>query len=120
MAIGLLTGNVRDGARRKLAHYDLWHWFPFGGFGDVHTDRCDIAAAALTAAKQHLNGSAHTPGEVIVIGDTQHDVTCGRSIGARCVAVATGHTTLHELGSVRPDVLLKTLEDFEPVLGLLD
>jgi phosphoglycolate phosphatase-like HAD superfamily hydrolase len=120
VAIGLLTGNIRDGARCKLTHYDLWHWFQFGGFGDIHTDRCDIAAEALTAAKEHLNGSAGDHGEIIVIGDTQHDVTCGRSIGARCVAVATGHTTTDELGAARPDVLLETLADFEPVLGLLN
>src|SRR3954451_24099988 len=40
IALGLLTGNVREGARRKLTYYDLWHWFPFGGFGDDHVDRC--------------------------------------------------------------------------------
>ena len=82
VAIGLLTGNVREGARRKLSHYKLWHWFPFGGFGDDHMERSDIAAAALAAAKLHLNGGSSAHGEVVVIGDTHHDVNCGRSIGA--------------------------------------
>ena len=58
VAVGLLTGNLREGARRKLGHYDLWHWFPFGGFGDEHLERCDIAAAALVAAHAHLNGNS--------------------------------------------------------------
>jgi phosphoglycolate phosphatase-like HAD superfamily hydrolase len=129
VALGLLTGNVREGARRKLSYYGLWHHFPFGGFGDEHLERCDIAAAALAAARLHLdarsvtsgsNGHAGELGELIVIGDTLHDVTCGRSIGARCVAVPTGHTSADTLRTGNPDVLVETLEDVEPVLALLE
>jgi phosphoglycolate phosphatase-like HAD superfamily hydrolase len=119
VALGLLTGNVREGARRKLEHYDLWHWFAFGGFGDEHEERNDIAAAALTAAKLHVNGAASAHGEVIVIGDTTNDIVCGRSIGARCVAVATGHSSIEELSGSRPDVLVSTLEDAQPIFALL-
>jgi phosphoglycolate phosphatase-like HAD superfamily hydrolase len=121
VAIGLLTGNVREAARRKLMHYQLWDWFPFGGFGDEHTDRCDIAVAALVAARAHLNGSgvAHR-GEIVVIGDTLNDITCGRSIGARCVAVPTGQTSADTLRGGQPDVLVDTLEDAPAVLALFD
>jgi phosphoglycolate phosphatase-like HAD superfamily hydrolase len=128
IALGLLTGNVREGARRKLTHYNLWHWFPFGGFGDDHHERCDIAAAALVAAKQHLrtrpNGSQGTglqqQGRVVVIGDTLNDISCGRSIDARCVAVSTGHSSADELKLARPDLLVETLEDFRPIEALFD
>jgi phosphoglycolate phosphatase len=120
VAIGLLTGNVREGARRKLSHYQLWHWFQFGGFGDDHLERCDIAAAALSAAKLHLNGSNSSHGEVVVIGDTHHDVSCGRSIGAHCVAVATGQTSMDELQDAKPDVLLETLQPLDSILALFD
>lgn len=128
VALGLLTGNVLQGAKRKLVHYDLWHWFAFGGYGDEHTHRNDIAATALAAGREHVysrgsaqpNGRQLRHGEVIVIGDTPHDVTCGRSIGARCVAVPTGHTTADELRQTNPDVLVETLEDIEPILALLD
>ncbi len=128
VALGLLTGNVLEGAKRKLLHYNMWHWFAFGGYGDDHVHRNDIAAAALAAAQahvtqlrngNHLNGQ-HFDGEIIVIGDTPHDVTCGRSIGARCVAVPTGHTTADELRQTNPDVLVNTLEDIAPILALLD
>jgi phosphoglycolate phosphatase-like HAD superfamily hydrolase len=119
VAVGLLTGNVREGARRKLTHYELWHWFAFGGFGDDHVERNDIAADALADAKMHVNGSSLTHGEVIVIGDTLNDIVCGRSIGAQCVAVATGHSSIHELSGGKPDVLVKTLEDSQPILALL-
>ena len=121
VALGLLTGNVREGARRKLSYYGIWNWFPFGGFGDDHFERCDIAASALAAAKHHLNGNAHSAqGQVIVIGDTPNDISCGRSIGARCVGVPTGHTKVDELRQSRPDLLVETLEDIEPIVALLD
>jgi len=119
VALGLLTGNVREGARRKLVHYDLWHWFAFGGFGDDHLERNDIATAALAAAKLHVNGKSPVHGEVIVIGDTLTDIACGRTIGARCVAVATGHASIQELSGGRPDVLVETLEDAASILDLL-
>jgi phosphoglycolate phosphatase-like HAD superfamily hydrolase len=129
VALGLLTGNVREGARYKLSYYGLWEHFPFGGFGDECLERCDIAAAALAAARAHLacltNGSARgaasrTHGQVVVIGDTLHDITCGRSIGARCVAVPTGHTSADVLRSGGPDALVATLEDVGPILALFE
>jgi phosphoglycolate phosphatase len=116
-ALGLLTGNVHQAAEHKLRHYELWDWFRFGGYGDEHTDRCDIAAAALTAGQKHLNGTTHR--ELVVIGDTPNDVRCGRSIGARCVAVPTGNTSIDVLRAAEPDVLVETLEDIEPILKLL-
>lgn len=127
VALGLLTGNVREGARRKLGHYGLWDWFPFGGFGDEHVERCDIAAAALAAAELHLNGqsvattknSATANRQIIVIGDTPHDISCGRSIKARCVAVCTGNTPAQALRDAEPDVFVETLEDIEPILAIL-
>jgi phosphoglycolate phosphatase-like HAD superfamily hydrolase len=118
VALGLLTGNVRQAAERKLTHYGLWDRFAFGGYGDVHTDRSDIARSALVAGREHLNGTAH--GELIVIGDTLNDITCGRAIGARTVAVPTGVTPLDVLRTGEPDVLVETLEDAEAILRLLD
>jgi phosphoglycolate phosphatase-like HAD superfamily hydrolase len=128
VAIGLLTGNMREGARRKLSHYGLWQWFPFGGFGDEHMERCGIAAAALAAAELHLNGhpaavkdgSTFANRKVIVIGDTPHDIQCGRSIGARCVAVPTGITAADGLLAAQPDVFVESLETAGPILALFD
>ena len=118
-AVGLLTGNVCDGARIKLGHFDLFRYFPFGGFGDDHHDRDRVASDALRAAHAHLNGGGHTA-TVWVIGDTPFDVTCGRSIGARTLAVTTGSHPRAELESYSPDVLLDDLSDTAKVLQLLD
>ena len=117
-ALGLITGNVRQAAEHKLRHYELWQWFPFGGFGDEHTDRNDIAAAALAAGRIHLNGTSHR--ELVVIGDTPNDIRCARSIGARSVAVPTGNTSIDALRAAGPDVLVETLEDLAPILALFD
>jgi phosphoglycolate phosphatase-like HAD superfamily hydrolase len=120
VALGLLTGNLREGARRKLGYYGLWHWFPFGGFGDEYDDRCHIAAAALAAARSHVDGKSPSgiSGRLVVIGDTIHDIECGRSIGARCVAVATGHTSPDVLRKGQPDLLVENLTNSQPVLDL--
>jgi phosphoglycolate phosphatase len=121
VAIGLLTGNIHEAARRKLSFYGLWHHFPFGGFGDEHEDRNDIAAAALAAAQKHIGANGRSSRHsLVVIGDTLNDVRCGRSIGARCVAVATGHSTSDVLRTSSPDVVVETLEDASPILALLE
>ena len=110
VAIGLLTGNVRAGARVKLGHFDLFEHFQFGGFGDLHFDRDDVAREALSDAKSHL-GSKLSPERIWVIGDTPLDVRCARAIGAKVAAVATGIHTHEQLRECAPDLALHDLSD---------
>ena len=119
IALGLLTGNVRAGARVKLGHYGLYEHFAFGGFGDHHFDRDDVAREALAAAKLHL-GEQMTPERIWVIGDTPLDVRCARAIGAKVVAVATGLHTVEQLKEAAPDLALSDLANPAPFLELLD
>jgi phosphoglycolate phosphatase-like HAD superfamily hydrolase len=118
VAVGLLTGNIREGARLKLGHYRLDHHFAFGGFGDEYLDRDDVAREALAAGRQHL-GTARLPGQVWVVGDTPLDIRCARAIGARVAAVATGWHPVEELAAVNPDLLLPDLADSQPFLRAL-
>lgn len=117
VSIGLLTGNIAVGARAKLSHYKLFERFHFGGYGDDWTDRCDIAVAALGAAKQHANGHGARNGKVVVIGDTPADVKCARAIDAYAVAVATGGATFDQLAACEPDLLLADLTDCEQLMA---
>jgi phosphoglycolate phosphatase-like HAD superfamily hydrolase len=117
VAVGLLTGNVRDGARLKLGHYGLYQHFAFGGFGDHHFQRDEVAHEALAEVRRHCNGSV-CPEQIWVIGDTPLDVQCARAIGARAVAVATGWHSLELLASSKPDLLLPDLSDPAPLLNL--
>jgi phosphoglycolate phosphatase-like HAD superfamily hydrolase len=119
VAVGLLTGNVREGARLKLEHYNLFHHFAFGGFGDHHLERDDVAREARAVARWLCNGTTELE-QIWVIGDTPLDISCARVIEARVLAVATGWHSVAELAEARPDLLVTDLSDAAPFLALLD
>jgi phosphoglycolate phosphatase-like HAD superfamily hydrolase len=115
-AVGLLTGNIRAGARIKLGHFGLFDHFAFGGYGDRHHDRDDVAREALAEVRRVVCGDID-PCRVWVIGDTPFDVRCARAIGARAVAVTTGWHDKEELAACGPDLLLDDLSDPAALLG---
>ncbi len=115
--LGLLTGNFQRGAELKLKHFNLLHHFRFGGYGDEHHDRDDVARAAVANGRVHLN-AAHFE-DVWVLGDTPADVKCGRAIGAKVVAVSTGHYSREQLQPTEPDYLFTDFSDVETVVRTL-
>lgn len=85
VVMGVATGNVRAGAEAKLAAAGLAHWFGFGGYGcDSHV-RAELVARAIERGRERAEVS-----EVVVVGDTVHDIAAARACGARVCAVATG------------------------------
>lgn len=110
--LGLLTGNIRLGAEIKLRHVHLWDDFETGAFADDHEERDQIAAIARQRGARIL-GRELTGPEVLVIGDTPLDIRCGRAIGAKVLAVATGGATLEELQQHAPDWAAKSLSEVE-------
>lgn len=119
VTLGLLTGNFREAARIKLEHHAIHHHFLFGGYGDTHRDRDDVARVARGEACRHL-GRDILPHAVCVIGDTPADVKCARAIGARAIAVATGMFTADELSHTQPDELYHDFSDPDEFLSKLD
>jgi phosphoglycolate phosphatase-like HAD superfamily hydrolase len=119
ITIGLLTGNLFAGARVKLGHFGLHERFPFGGFGDHHWERDDVAFDALGAVHRHFE-SPIAPERIWVIGDTPLDIRCARAIGARAVAVATGWDDAAVLEAAGPDLLLPDFTDPAPFLRELE
>lgn len=109
--LGLLTGNIRLGAELKLRRYSLWQHFAVGAFADDHEDRNCIAGIAFERGSKML-GEKLRGEEVVVIGDTGHDIECGKSIGAKTLAVATGGGKLHELRSHEPTWTTENLTQF--------
>jgi phosphoglycolate phosphatase-like HAD superfamily hydrolase len=117
----LLTGNTRLGAAAKLKHYGLAEFFSLGAFADGTRDRLRIAEAALAVAEESI-GRPIPPERRFVIGDTPHDVACGKAIDAKTIVVATGGYSLEELRSCGPWQAWPSLPeppDFERALGLL-
>ncbi len=107
--LALLTGNVREGARKKLSHFGIWDYFAAGGgFGDNHYERDDVAHSALKEIAGHRKPHLHGE-EIWVIGDTPLDVKCARAIGANVVAVATGWHDYDELAACAPDAVFEDM-----------
>jgi phosphoglycolate phosphatase len=111
----LLTGNTRAGASAKLAHYGLARYFTDGAFADGCADRLTIAYNALKLSADHRNASQR-----VVIGDTPHDIRCGRHIGALTIAVATGEYDENELRQHEPSLVLPRLPCAVEFFDLLD
>ena len=107
---GLLTGNIRRGAEIKLAHFGIWNDFEFGAFADDHESRNEIARVAQRRGSERM-GRPLSGDEILVIGDTPLDIECGRAIGARVLAVATGHFTVDQLKAHKPDWAVKSLAE---------
>jgi len=117
--LALLTGNFRISAEIKLAHYDLWRYFPWGAFADDAIERPDLLPVALS--RYHaVTARSIAPSNVIIVGDTPHDVTCARSGGAKVVAVATGNFDRAALAQCEPDVVFDDLRDMSAFLALIE
>jgi len=118
VVLGLVTGNIEAGARIKLGPTGLWPRFRIGAYGSDHMDRRRLPS--LAARRAHaLLGREFPPADVVVIGDTPHDVDCARACGAVAVAVATGQYPREALLADRPDHFFEDLSDTDRVLRAL-
>jgi len=115
---GLLTGNHAEGAKLKLSHLGIWHYFEFGAYADDSHIRDELGPFALARAKQKL-GIDFPPERVYIIGDTPHDVACGKAIGAKTIAVATGSFTVAELVACNPTHTFADLSDTAALLKVI-
>ncbi len=95
-AVGLGTGNVREGARIKLERVGIHDRFSFGGFGCDHENRVELIRHGARSGAARL-GVPLEDCRVVVIGDTPKDVDAAKGIGASCIGVGTGHFTPAQL-----------------------
>lgn len=118
-AIGLVTGNIADGAHHKLRTCGIADRFGFGSFGSDSENRDDLPAIAIDRARA-TTGLDFAPQHTWIIGDTPRDIGCARACGVRVLAVATGSFTVEELEEAGADHALESLADTARILGLLD
>ena len=117
--IGLLTGNLREGARRKLESVGLWERFRFGAFGDDHIDRNRLVPVALARIEEQYRLSLR-PERVLVLGDTERDVACARAGGAKVLGVRNGWDDGEALKRAEPDLYFESLTETDAVLGAIE
>ena len=112
--VGLLTGNVAEGARIKLAPTGLYSLFQVAAYGSDSALRADLPAVAVARAEK-LTGRRFAGKEIVVIGDTPADIECGAGLGVKTIAVATGRHSLDELAAHEPDYLFADMSDWRAV-----
>jgi len=118
--VGLLTGNLEPGAQHKLTAAGIgFDRFAVGAFGSDHEVRAELPAVAQRRAFERL-GLRIDGRAMVIVGDTPSDIQCGRPIGARAIAVASGQYSVESLAQHDPDAVFGDLTDTEAVLAAID
>ncbi|RMH28180.1 MAG: HAD family hydrolase [Planctomycetota bacterium] len=123
VTLGLLTGNFEETGRLKLgaAGFDIER-FPVRVWGDDSPhfppvrDHLPPIGIERHAA---LKGVRLSPDQVVIIGDTIHDVSCALAHGCRVLAVATGHNSAAELAAAGAHRVVKDLSRTGDILAWL-
>jgi len=109
IAYGILSGNVESIGLWKLDKAGYGHMFDFGMYGEEADDRIELAKKTVVRANAFFH-TTFVPKDISVIGDTVHDVRCGKAIGAHTIAVMTGrHRDPVVLNAENPDFLVDSL-----------
>ena len=110
IALGLGTGNIKQGAYAKLARGALDAPFGFGGFGCDAEDRTELLRVGAGRGAEAL-GVPLSDCRVVVIGDTPKDVAAAHGIGADCIGVGTGGFEPRALLALGAGAAFATLEE---------
>jgi len=116
--LGLVTGNIMQGARIKLQSAGLYHYFPLGAFGSDHENRNMLPPIAISRAEDYFN-KHFKESDTWIIGDSIYDIRCARANNLKNIAVLTGFTPESALKDENPDFLLNNLNDTEKVLSII-
>ena len=120
VTLGLLTGNYPETGRMKIEASGLeMNRFPIAAWGDDGAERRDLPPVAMERFEAGY-GRSVAPEQVVVIGDTIHDVTCAKAHGCRALAVDTGpRYDLAEMEAAGADLALADLSDTDRVMDWL-
>jgi phosphoglycolate phosphatase len=119
IVLGLLTGNIAEGADAKLRAVKIDpSRFKVAAYGSDHELRPELPAIAHRRANETL-GLSLLGNAVVVIGDTPADVQCGRALGARAIGVATGRFSTAQLNEHDPAAVFEDLSDTDSVLATI-
>jgi phosphoglycolate phosphatase-like HAD superfamily hydrolase len=117
--LGLLTGNLAEGARAKLEAVGIEpSRFRVGAFGSDHEHRPSLPEVARRRLRD-ASGVDVAGRDVVIIGDTPADVTCGSAVGARAIGVATGRYPVDELRRHGAAAVFPDLSDTAAVVAAI-
>ena len=116
--LGLVTGNIRQGADIKLTAANLINYFPIGGFGDDAKNRSELPPIAISRAEK-LFEQTFEKNHTWIIGDSIHDVACAKDNQLCSIAVSTGWTAYDVLAETDPDHLFEDFSDVERIVNIL-
>ena len=117
--LGLLTGNIEAGASLKVRAVNIaFERFVVGAYGSDAPSRPELPAIAQARASSILG--RELPGaQIVIIGDTPHDLTCGRGIGAKAIGVETGRYRAADLHPYNPLAVFADLTDTTAVVSAI-
>jgi phosphoglycolate phosphatase len=118
LGLGLLTGNIEEGARIKLEPFSLNEYFPAGAFGSDDEDRNNLLPIAVKRFEELFQQKIEAD-NCIIVGDTPRDVECAHIYGAMCIGVATGPYSYEDLIEAGADYVVHDLSDQKTLLHFL-
>lgn len=121
--LGVLTGNFEETGSMKLRACGIDPgWFDVRVWGDdspTHPpSRDQLPGVAIDRFREAFGRPIHGS-QVTVIGDTPHDVSCGKAHACRVLAVATGSYSVDQLREAGADRVEHSLEDTPGLLRWL-
>ncbi len=116
--LGLLTGNIEEGAKIKLAVHDLLKYFKLGSFGHEARYRKELPQIALDKAyklfKKKFSGK-----DIVIIGDTVNDILCGRHLGVKTIIVYSSFSSKEEILAHKPDYFCYDFSDVDKIISVI-
>jgi phosphoglycolate phosphatase len=106
--IGLATGNFSEAAWMKLEHYGIRQYFANGAFGEESLDRSEMVGLGI---ERFADGVS--PEDILIIGDTPHDVSSALANGLVAVGLATGSYTVDQLLESGADLVFQDFTDWQ-------
>jgi len=112
--IALATGNFSEAAWMKVERYGITEYFAGGIFGEASLDRSEMVRSGLEAMAAGI-----APEDVLVIGDTPHDVSSALDNGLTAVGVATGSYSVDQLRDSGAQMVFEDFSDWQSAASML-
>jgi phosphoglycolate phosphatase len=116
----VVTGTIKPNAAEKLRAFDLARYLDLsiGGFGsDVYPKGTQIMRSLAMASDKY--GVQLSPAASVYLADSVRDVAAAQVGGVRCIAVATGRSTISELREAGAAAVLADLADTSAVVAAI-